>query len=253
MPGDDHTCPPARRGRASRPRHDRRRRGSRDCSAAGASAVSSAALHEPVCPKRVDRVLRAARVVLAGAGGRQQAERPAPRVDEADAEIAWHLTPQPCRVRRRTCSTSQPWPRVSRGLGEAGPRRRARSRGRGRRRRRARARSRAAAASAGSARRRSRPPSARRARAAAPPRGRPPGGTSAASGTGSRRPTLPVDGVEVPRAGQAVPALHERAAAQAESRFRPLARRRLRIARPARVDMRARKPCLRFRRRTLGW
>jgi hypothetical protein len=25
------------------------------------------------------------------------------------------------------------------------------------------------------------------------------------------------------------------------------------IARPARVDMRARKPCFRFRRRTFGW
>jgi len=30
-------------------------------------------------------------------------------------------------------------------------------------------------------------------------------------------------------------------------------RRRFRIMRPARVDMRARKPCLRFRRRTFGW
>jgi hypothetical protein len=32
-----------------------------------------------------------------------------------------------------------------------------------------------------------------------------------------------------------------------------LARRRLRIARPARVDIRARNPCRRFRRRTFGW
>ena len=39
---------------------------------------------------------------------------------------------------------------------------------------------------------------------------------------------------------------------QAESRSRPLARRALRIARPARVFIRARKPCLRFRRRLLG-
>jgi hypothetical protein len=35
--------------------------------------------------------------------------------------------------------------------------------------------------------------------------------------------------------------------------LRPLARRRLRIARPARVDIRARNPCRRFRRRTFGW
>ena len=42
-------------------------------------------------------------------------------------------------------------------------------------------------------------------------------------------------------------------AAQAERRLRPRDRRRFRIMRPARVDMRARKPCLRFRRRTFGW
>ena len=41
--------------------------------------------------------------------------------------------------------------------------------------------------------------------------------------------------------------------AHAERRLRPLARRRLRIARPARVDIRARNPCRRFRRRTFGW
>jgi hypothetical protein len=63
---------------------------------------------------------------------------------------------------------------------------------------------------------------------------------------------VPVDRVEVTGAREAVAALHRRRR-QAESRFRPLARRRLRISRPARVDMRARKPCLRFRRRTLGW
>jgi hypothetical protein len=59
-----------------------------------------------------------------------------------------------------------------------------------------------------------------------------------------------VDGVEVPRARETMPALHVR---QAESRFRPRERRRLRIIRPARVDIRARKPCLRLRRRTFGW
>ena len=40
---------------------------------------------------------------------------------------------------------------------------------------------------------------------------------------------------------------------QAERRARPLARRDFRTARPARVLMRARKPCLRARRRLLGW
>ncbi len=40
---------------------------------------------------------------------------------------------------------------------------------------------------------------------------------------------------------------------QAESRARPLPRRRLRIMRPARVFIRARKPCLRLRRRLFGW
>lgn len=39
----------------------------------------------------------------------------------------------------------------------------------------------------------------------------------------------------------------------AEMRARPLARRFFRIARPARVFIRARKPCLRLRRRVLGW
>lgn len=41
--------------------------------------------------------------------------------------------------------------------------------------------------------------------------------------------------------------------AYAEIRSRPLARRLARIARPARVRIRARKPCLRARRRLLGW
>ncbi len=39
----------------------------------------------------------------------------------------------------------------------------------------------------------------------------------------------------------------------AERRERPLSRRAFRIARPARVFMRARKPCLRLRRRVFGW
>jgi len=40
---------------------------------------------------------------------------------------------------------------------------------------------------------------------------------------------------------------------QAVNRWRPFKRRDLMMARPARVRMRARKPCLRARRRVLGW
>ena len=40
---------------------------------------------------------------------------------------------------------------------------------------------------------------------------------------------------------------------QADRRLRPLSRRALMIARPERVRMRARKPCLRARRRLFGW
>src|SRR4051812_41808376 len=40
---------------------------------------------------------------------------------------------------------------------------------------------------------------------------------------------------------------------QAESSVRPLARRAERIPRPARVRIRARKPCFLARRRLLGW
>jgi len=65
---------------------------------------------------------------------------------------------------------------------------------------------------------------------------------------------MAIDRVEVARAREAVAALHARVQrSQAERRLRPLARRRLRIARPARVDIRARKPCRRFRLRTFGW
>ena len=41
--------------------------------------------------------------------------------------------------------------------------------------------------------------------------------------------------------------------AQADKRFRPFARRELKMARPARVSIRARKPCVRLRLRLLGW
>ena len=53
------------------------------------------------------------------------------------------------------------------------------------------------------------------------------------------------------------PTGHERAfprrRPQADSRWRPLVRRALMIARPARVDMRCRKPCRLARLRLLGW
>ena len=55
--------------------------------------------------------------------------------------------------------------------------------------------------------------------------------------------------VEVARSGETVLTLHR----YADRRLRPLARRRFRISRPARVDIRFRKPCFRFRLRTLGW
>ena len=54
------------------------------------------------------------------------------------------------------------------------------------------------------------------------------------------RPALAVDGVEVAGARKTIPALQR---TYAERRLRPLARRRFRIMRPARVDMRLRKPC----------
>lgn len=64
---------------------------------------------------------------------------------------------------------------------------------------------------------------------------------------------MAIDGIEIPRAGESVPTLHGADCdAQAESRFRPFSRRRFRTMRPARVAMRARKPCLRLRRRTFG-
>lgn len=47
--------------------------------------------------------------------------------------------------------------------------------------------------------------------------------------------------------------LADSANSQAESRLRPFRRRALTIDRPARVRIRARKPCLRARRLVLGW
>src|SRR5262245_4137845 len=67
---------------------------------------------ETVAAKRADRILRAARVVLARAGRRQQAEGPAPRVDEPDPQVP-HVAAFPSTS--ATCSTSQACPRLSAG------------------------------------------------------------------------------------------------------------------------------------------
>ncbi len=67
-----------------------------------------------------------------------------------------------------------------------------------------------------------------------------PAGTRAAS----HRP------LEIGGTGQA---MRRRKHAQADSSVRPLRRRAARIARPARVRMRRRKPCVFARRRLLGW
>ena len=60
---------------------------------------------------------------------------------------------------------------------------------------------------------------------------------------------LAVDGVDVPGTRETVATLQR---TYAERRLRPLARRRFRIMRPARVDMRLRKPCFFARLRTFG-
>ena len=67
----------------------------------------------------------------------------------------------------------------------------------------------------------------------------------APQGLGSGRATGACQGLERPASADPPD--------QAESRVRPLSRLALMIARPARVRMRARKPCLRARRRVLGW
>ena len=208
--------------------------------------------------ERVERVLRAARVVLAGAGGRQQAERVAPGVDEADADVLRRGTslPPPSRAPRSRAR------RARRGRA-CPPARRDRVARRGRSRARDARGPRARAHVSRSCR-------LTRLRTTAFPTdfgtARPSRGSSV-SPVLAREPVedeeprrgraaAAIDGVEVPGTRQAVPALHVLRIdprAQAESRLRPLALRRFRIACPARVDMRARKPCLRLRRRTLGW
>src|SRR4051794_5703582 len=72
------------------------------------------------------------------------------------------------------------------------------------------------------------------------------------------RPALAVDPLELRAARQAPaprgpPATRALRHGQTVSRLRPLSRRRLSTTRPARVAMRARKPCVRARLRFLGW
>ena len=70
------------------------------------------------------------------------------------------------------------------------------------------------------------------------------------------RAAVAVDGIEVPRAGESVPALHSVGATTGAASGEPLPALRAaalqdRLARRA-CDMRARKPCLRLRRRDVG-
>jgi len=71
------------------------------------------ALGEPVDSKRVDRVLRAARVVLARARRGEQAKRVPPRIDESDTDVP-HVDGTLSST-SDTCSTSHPCPRASYG------------------------------------------------------------------------------------------------------------------------------------------
>ncbi len=232
----------------------RLRRGSTGCSGAAASRPSPSPSAGRASAERVERVLRAARVVLARAGRRQQPERVPPGVDERRSRAYLMRPPSRAprsRARRATRARACPPARQARAA------RRARSRGPG---------GRGPASSRPGLAELALHPVAddgvadRLRHGEAEPR-------LAALALVAREPVedeeprrgraaAAVDGVEVPGARQAVPALHAArivGRAQAESRLRPLARRRFRIACPARVDMRARKPCLRLRRRTLGW
>lgn len=68
-----------------------------------------------------------------------------------------------------------------------------------------------------------------------------------------RRPSVAIHPLEVCRAGESLPTRRRVSHAdQALSLRRPAPRRRLSTRRPARVDIRLRKPCLRDRRRVLG-
>ncbi len=78
-------------------------------------------------------------------------------------------------------------------------------------------------------------------------------GSDVGDGVRSGTTRTPSDcGFVVRSAGESV-RLREHRVCQAESSVRPLARRAERMPRPARVRMRARKPCFLARRRLLGW
>ncbi len=67
------------------------------------------------------------------------------------------------------------------------------------------------------------------------------------------RRAAPCAGSHPPCASETAPATRIRRPAQADSLARPLRRRAARMARPARVRIRSRKPWVRLRRRLLGW
>ncbi len=79
--------------------------------------------------------------------------------------------------------------------------------------------------------------------------------TMGEDGAGSRTASSPDGCPNVVARAQAMGCAQHRTAstAQADRRARPLRRRSPRIARPARVRIRRRKPCLRARRRLFGW
>ena len=92
-------------GRRSGRARSRRRRGSTGCSAGAATPASTVPRTSPNSRERVERVLRAARVVLAGTGRREQPERPAPAVHAArrrGSGVAGTSRARPSRAPRRS-------------------------------------------------------------------------------------------------------------------------------------------------------
>ena len=71
--------------------------------------------------------------------------------------------------------------------------------------------------------------------------------------SGARRYSGSEEPFEIVRARQRLEGHSQREGFYAESRARPLSRRLFKIKRPAFVRIRARKPCLRLRRRLFGW
>src|SRR5262245_17759889 len=73
--------------------------------------------HEAELAEGVERVLRTARVVLAGSGRGEEAERPAPCVDEPDSDV---LHGRAFSRISPISATSQSLPRVSAGSARPG-------------------------------------------------------------------------------------------------------------------------------------